>query len=300
MQKQSTIVSKLGYYRRNLENLLNVKSKLFNKVNKRNEWVYNDLYTTKGVKSDVVEVFKFFVYKDNATYSIGFQYLNVNDENTALITVSLKNNDNFIISKTFDYKTLKTYLKLFIYELKAFKTVFKNEQTKFKSIQEVFEKTFGSFELGSTSLIENCKKELETELLSKEDLTSKVSNYLKTFKIVISKKEELKQTIKELRKELGIDELEILLAKKTKELNQQLSKQKEELKTLEDKKYEDENLARNTLSQELKKRCDFIRKYPLEVIKNQDITLINKNHEKLIFGLQKQISKTVEKDFFYR
>lgn len=285
MQKQPTIVSKLGAYRKSLENLLNVKAIMFNKVNAKNQWVYNEYYTTKGVKSDVVEVFKFY---SNSNFSIGFQYLNVNDEDRALITVSLKKDTKFLISKTFDYKTFKTYIKLFIAEL----SLYKSKQSKYKSIQEVFKKTLGSFELGSKNLVENCKKDLETELLKKDDIVSQVSDYLKTSKVFKTKKENLETRTIELRKELGIDDLEALLTKKTKELEKQLSKQKEEVKTLEHQKIHSETVARNLLSKELNKISVCLSKYPYEVINHKDIKSIQDKQESLVFGLQKQISST--------
>lgn len=285
MQKKPTIVSKLGAYRKSLENLLNVKAIMFNKVNAKNQWVYNEYYTTKGVKSDVVEVFKFY---SNSNFSIGFQYLNVNDEDRALITVSLKKDTKFLISKTFDYKTFKTYIKLFIAEL----SLYKSKQSKYKSVQEIFQKTLGSFELGSKNLVENCKKDLETELLKKDEIVSKVSDYLKTSKLFKTKKENLETRTIELRKELGIDDLEALLAKKTKELEKQLSKQKEEVKTLEHQKFHSETVARNLLSKELNKISVCLSKYPYEVINHKDIKSIQDKQESLVFGLQKQISST--------
>lgn len=285
MQKQQTIVSKLGVYRRSIETLLNVKAIMFNQVNAKNQWVYDEYYTTKGVKSDVVEVFKFYA---NSNFSIGFQYLNVNDEDRALVTVSLKKDTKFLISKTFDYKTFKTYIKLFIAEL----SLYKSKQSKYKNIQEVFEKTLGSFELGSKNLVENCKKDLETELLKKDEIVSKVSDYLQTFKTFTTQQESLKNKTIELRKELGIDDLEALLAKKTKELEKQLFKQKEEVKTLEHQKFHSETVARNVLSKELNKINVCLSKYPYEVINHKDVKSIQDRQESLVFGLQKQISST--------
>lgn len=239
MTKRISNLKRLTELRNELKTL-SIQHVVLNEARPKGYTVNYDWHTTKGVKSEIVEIFHFNGQPDN--FTLGFAYTNSFDVDNGFVTITLKeeNTLNFIFTETITFSNFKIFLKNFIFELKQL------------PLLKGFKKKYSKSDVLNV-LNTLCNQKLGNKKTDKE-LVENLNNFLKdrtleTIKTIKNKKVELdilKTNIddkevalliksQELDVELGIDELE----KKLKELKaikeKQLQSLKSNIKTLKTK-----------------------------------------------------------------
>lgn len=162
---KDSIIKRLGDYRAALKDCVGENFvSLFHHVRPKNLGIYapRDFdkpdadtydYETKGVKCDVVEL-----YRLTGNRSIGFGYLIHEDVNKSKVIVSLKDiqNEKFLLSKVFKYEEVKPFFKEFntlLFDIKQ-KNIDSGKYLKDNNVDKIFNTTFGMFEEKNNDKIE--------------------------------------------------------------------------------------------------------------------------------------------------
>lgn len=206
-KQPATVLKRLQEQRKELENLLLVKSVVFNKVDKKFNYDTSDY--SKGVQSDIVELFSI----QKTPYTIGLAYNNIFDKDKAYITVSLtkelpRGQKEFVVSSFFTFADFKPLFKEFIATL--------SKLDGRKAVQahavSIFTEIFKQDKKAKDSLKDKCLADINA--IDVKEVKTSLSSISKSIDDVQLKVSKIDLDILSLKDSLGITELEALLAEK--------------------------------------------------------------------------------------
>jgi hypothetical protein len=243
---------------------------------------YYNSKRSKGVESDFIRIYKLGLIigkkvSENVQYSFAFSFVNPEDSEKSLITITLKEGEEIKTGSTYNSEQMKERLKELIKTINVLnENDIKNVSNLKKSIFDIFE--FNKQNINDQKIIKEAKKQIEIKtkesIIEETQLKEKYNLYHSE---MLKSQEKYNNFRRNKIKELGIDELE----KKLKLLNEKLKEDSKierkflKLDEIEKNTNDTKSKLNKTVEKNKKTVQSVLEKYPSH-IKKQVISELDK------------------------